>query len=106
MSRAVAVGIALILLTAVPASADDFLWLVSTSFNYSSGDYGTGKDTTLIYVPLTLGVRPIERFTVSLTIPYIRQSTQTVVVTGGGVAVRRDKEAQLKTSRSSECCTR
>jgi hypothetical protein len=101
MSRAVAVGIALILLTAVPASADDFLWLVSTSFNYSSGDYGTGKDTTLIYVPLTLGVRPIERFTVSLTIPYIRQSTQTVVVTGGGVAVRRDKEAQLKTSRSS-----
>ena len=83
-------------------AADEPRWLLSTSFNYSGGDYGTGEDTELIYVPLTLGVRPIDRLTVSLTVPYIRQTTGTVVVTGGGVAVRKDKKQLLATSARSE----
>jgi hypothetical protein len=34
-------------------------------------------------------------------VPYIRQTTQTVVVTEGGVAKRKDKERQLATARGS-----
>src|SRR5205814_1795086 len=52
-------------------------------------DYGTNKDTTIVYVPFTLGVRPIDRLWLSLTLPYIYQSSEDVVVTGGGVAKRK-----------------
>jgi hypothetical protein len=73
----------------------------STSFNYSIGDYGTDKDTTIIYVPFTLGVRPVDRFWLGLTVPFIYQDTQNVVLTGGGVASRKNqkgKAAQPATS--------
>jgi hypothetical protein len=63
----------------------------STSVNYSVGDYGSGQDTTLLYVPFTLGVRPLGQLWLELTVPYIYLSNQNVVVTGGGVAVRNDK---------------
>src|SRR2546426_5788554 len=79
-----AISAALLLAWASVATAEDEpLWSLSTSFNYSVGDYGTGKDTTLIYAPLTLGVKPIDRLTLGLTIPYIYQTGQTVVITGG-----------------------
>jgi Putative MetA-pathway of phenol degradation len=86
--RGILVALALTFLGAAPALADDdpLRWALSTSFNYSEGDYGTGKNTTLIYVPFTLGVRPIDRLDLSLTIPYLRQSSQNVVITGGGIA--------------------
>jgi hypothetical protein len=100
MQRRVLIAALLLLATGTGSAlaADEPRWSLSTSFNYSVGDYGTGEDTELIYVPLTLGVRPIDRLTVSLTIPYIRQTTETVVVTGGGVAVRKDKKQLLATS--------
>src|SRR6266852_7353164 len=83
-------GVALVLLGAVPVLAeDDPRWSLSTSVNYSVGDYGTGKDTTIVYVPFTLGVRPIDQLWLSLTVPYIYQSSEDVVVTGGGVATRK-----------------
>ena len=97
--------VAVLLLTAGAGSAfanEEPRWSLNTSFNYSVGDYGTAKDTTLIYVPLTLGVRPIDRLTVSVTIPYIHQTTQTIVVTGGGVAVRKDKQKLLPTSARNQ----
>ena len=84
-----------------PAIAQDPRWSFSTSVNYSRGDYGTKEDTSILYVPFTLGVTPIERLTLNVTVPYIRQTTQTVVLTGGGVAVRKDKERQLATARPS-----
>ena len=96
--RSVIVALLLVIASAGPAlAADEPRWSLTSSFNYSVGDYGTGKDTTLIYVPVTLGVRPIERLTVSLTVPYIHQTSDTIVVTGGGVAVRKDKQALLST---------
>lgn len=61
----------------------------STFVNYSVGDYGTGKDTTIVYVPFTFGVRPIDALWINLTVPWIHQSSENVVVTGGGVAVRK-----------------
>src|SRR5712664_3786145 len=83
-----AISAALLLACVSPAAAEDEpRWSLSSSVNYSVGDYGTGKDTSLIYVPFTLGVTPLDRLTVSLTVPYIRQTSQTVVFTGGGVAV-------------------
>src|SRR5713226_3623549 len=98
-----AISAALLLACVSPAAAEDEpRWSLSSSFNYSVGDYGTGKDTTLIYVPFTLGVKPIDRFTLSLTIPYIRQTSQTVVITGGGVAVRKDKQRQLATATRNQ----
>jgi Putative MetA-pathway of phenol degradation len=96
-------AVVLVLVVGVPAFAEDERpwWAVSTSFNYSVGDYGTGKDTTLIYVPFTLGVTPLDRLTISLTVPYIRQTSQTVVLTGGGVAVRRNEKGKLNTPAQS-----
>ncbi len=101
--RAGVLAIVLVVLLVTPALAEDERpwWALSTSFNYSVGDYGTGKDTSLIYVPFTLGVSPLDRLTVSLTVPYIRQTTQTVVFTGGGVAVRREQQAKLHTAAQS-----
>jgi len=98
-----ALVVVLVLLTATPVLAEEDRpwWALSTSFNYSVGDYGTGKDTTLIYVPFTLGVSPLDRLTISLTVPYIRQTSQTVVFTGGGVAVRRQQTAKLHTAAQS-----
>ena len=68
---------------------------LSTSVNYFVGDYGADKDTTFVYVPVTLGVRPIDRLWLSLTVPYLYQSTQNVVLTGGGVAVRKSGKGKL-----------
>jgi hypothetical protein len=102
--RAGVLAVVLVFLAVTPALAEEDAhpwWALSTSFNYSVGDYGTGKDTTLIYVPFTLGVTPLERLTVSLTVPYIRQTSQTVVFTGGGVAVRRNQKNQLNTPTQS-----
>ncbi len=94
--RRLVVAVALVLLGAVPARAEDRPWLsLSSSVNYSVGDYGTGKDTTLVYMPFTLGVTPLESFTVSLTVPYIHQTTQNVVITGGGVAPRNETKGKL-----------
>ena len=90
-SRGALIGLALIVAGVTPALAaeDDPRWSFSTSVNYSVGDYGTNKDTTIVYVPFTLGVQPLDRLWLSLTLPYIYQSSENVVVTGGGVAARK-----------------
>jgi len=89
-------GVVLALIGVVPAAAQDEPRVtLSTSVNYLVGDYGTGKDTTLLYVPFTLGVRPFDRFWLNVTIPYLYQSTQNVVLTGGGVTVRAKGNGKL-----------
>src|SRR5436309_8179541 len=90
-NRAVLIGLALIVAGGTPALAaeDDPRWSFSTSVNYSVGDYGTNKDTTIVYVPFTFGVRPVDQLWISLTLPWIYQSSENVVVTAGGVAVRK-----------------
>src|SRR5881628_470409 len=89
-------GVALVLLGAVPVLAQDEPRVsLSTSVDYSVGDYGTGTDTTLLYVPFTLGVRPFDRFWLSVTVPYLYQHGQSAVVTGGGVASRKKQKGSL-----------
>ncbi len=87
----VVIGVVLLLagVTPVLAADDEPRFSFSTFVNYSVGDYGTNKDTTLVYVPFTFGVRPIDTLWISLTVPWIYQSSENVVVTGGGVAVRK-----------------
>src|SRR5438067_13628391 len=96
-NRAALIGLALIVAGVTPALAaeDDPRWSFSTSVNYSVGDYGTNKDTTIVYVPFTLGVRPFDRFWLSVTVPFIYQDTQNVVVTGGGVASRKEQKGKF-----------
>src|SRR5712664_4220339 len=90
-NRGALIGLVLIVAGVTPALAaeDDPRWSFSTSVNYSVGDYGTNKNTTIVYVLFTFGVRPIDRLWLSLTLPYIYQSSENVVVTAGGVAVRK-----------------
>ena len=98
----VVIGLVTILAGATPALGADFdRWSFSTSVNYSVGDYGTDSDTTIVYVPFTLGVRPIERLSISLTVPFIYLSSDDVVVTGGGVAVRKRGDGTSTTARRS-----
>src|SRR5512132_2945840 len=94
--RGLVMGFALILFGAAPAvAADEPRLSLSTSVNYSEGDYGTGGDTTIVYVPFTLGVRPIDRFWLRLTVPFIHQTSENVVLTGGGVAARNEGRGKL-----------
>ena len=59
-NRAVLIGLVLIVAGGTPALAaeDDPRWSFSTSVNYSVGDYGTNKDTTIVYVPFTSACGP------------------------------------------------
>jgi hypothetical protein len=82
-------GIVLAIVGVQPALAQDEPRVsFSTSVDYSVGDYGTGQNTSLLYVPFTLGVRPFDRFWLSVTVPYLSQTSQDVVLTGGGIAVK------------------
>jgi Putative MetA-pathway of phenol degradation len=106
--RGIAVGIALALLGATPALAenepavteDEYRWHLSTSFNYLKGDYGTDEDTEIMYVPFTFGVR-LDRFRLNLTVPYVRQTTQNIVLTGGGVAAKKNRASPSTTTTES-----
>src|SRR5215467_7423184 len=90
------IGFALGLLIVSSAGAEERPWFsLAASVDYSVGDYGTGKDTTIVYVPFTLGVSPIDRLWLTVTVPFIYQDTQNVVITGGGVAVRKKEKGKL-----------
>src|SRR5437879_12016944 len=94
--RGLVIGVALVLLGAARALAEEEPRVkLSTSGNYAVRDYGTNKDTTIVYVPFTLGVRPLDRFWRSVTVPFIYQDTQNVVLTGGGVASRKEQKGKL-----------
>lgn len=94
--RGIALSLLLVLVGAAPALAADPGLSLSGSVEYSRGDYGTDADTTIVYAPLTLRVSPTDRLTLGVTVPYIRQTTQNVVVTGGGVAVRKGQERRTE----------
>jgi hypothetical protein len=100
--RGIALGIALALLGATPAFAEDEpRWNLSTSFNYLKGDYGTSEDTEIMYVPFTFGVK-LDRFRLGLTVPYLRQTSQNVTLTGGGVAVKKKAQQAPSTESRTE----
>jgi hypothetical protein len=98
----VVAGVVMVLVGVIPAVAadDDPRWLFSSSVNYSVGDYGTNKDTTIVYVPFTFGVRPVDTLWINLTVPWIYQNSQNVVVTGATRKKATGTFAQPATSTS------
>src|SRR5438876_11377634 len=94
--RGILLGVVLMLLGVTSALAEDHPRLsLSTSVNYSVGDYGTGKDTTIVYAPFTLGVSPIDRLWLNVAVPFLYQTNENVVLTGGGVASRKEQKGKL-----------
>ena len=98
----IVLAIALALLGVGPASAEDEpRWRLSTSVNYLTGDYGTKDDVETVYVPVTFGVR-LDRLDLGLTVPYLRQTSQDVVLTGGGVAKKKQGQTAATGSRTED----
>lgn len=52
---------------------------VGLGFEFTSGDYGTQTRTNAVFAPLTIAVTPMERWDVSLEIPYVYQSNTNVI---------------------------
>lgn len=55
---------------------------LGTGFEYTTGGYGTDSTINTIRVPLIIGWAPHERFSLSVEIPYLRQSStgETVLI--------------------------
>ena len=76
------------LLTAA-AGAED--WKFSSSLNYDTGKYGTPDRTNSLYIPFTLK-RYFSNADVSVTAPYVRQSSKGQITWVGGQPVRGTKK--------------
>jgi hypothetical protein len=63
------------------ASAEGPAIELSTGFDYSSGDYGTGVDTDILYIPVTARYET-GSWIVGLTVPYIQIESDGEVVGG------------------------
>jgi hypothetical protein len=51
----------------------------SLGFEFTSGQYGTGIRTDAVFVPFTVSLNPTRRLDFSLELPYVYQSTSSVV---------------------------
>ena len=70
-----------------PAAAAAADWKVSSSVNYETGTYGTKKWTDSVYIPFTLK-RYYAYADLSVTVPYLRQSSRGLITRVGGSPVR------------------
>lgn len=89
---------ALLLLTASAGAAD---WKFSSSVNYDTGKYGTSERTSSVYIPFTLK-RDYGYADISLTVPYLRQSSTGLVTRVGGAPVRASGKRTTSAGGSSE----
>jgi len=77
--------------SASPAAAQTRDWKVSESVTYERGDFGTGTETTTVYIPTVLK-RYFEKGDVSLVVPYLHIEGSGDVVTVNGVPQRSKKK--------------
>lgn len=70
-----------------PAPAESADWKFSSSVNYDTGKYGTSDRITSVYIPFTLK-RYFDGADLSVTVPYLRQSSSGQVTWVGGKPVR------------------
>jgi len=68
-------------------TASPSVWKFSTSFNYDTGKYGTEDRTNSVYIPFTLK-RYFPDADLSVTVPYLHQSSTGQVTWVGGKPVR------------------
>lgn len=83
--RTLATAIACAALLPAAVRAED--WKFSSSVNYDTGKYGTSDRTNSVYVPFTLK-RYYSNADLSVTLPYLRQSSTGQVAWVGGTPVR------------------
>ncbi len=72
-------AITAVLLLPAWACAGEPAYSVGLGFEFASGEYGTGVRTDSVYMPFTAAVYPTERLDFSLEIPFVYQSTSSVV---------------------------
>jgi hypothetical protein len=85
LRRMLAISTACAALLSTAVRAED--WKFSSSVNYDTGKYGTSDRTNSVYVPLTLK-RCYSNADLSVTLPYLRQSSTGQVAWVGGTPVR------------------
>lgn len=68
--------------------SNGYKFKVGTGFDYSSGDYGSGSNTEIWYVPVT-GKVERDNWTVKLTVPWLSITGPGAVVGGGGSGFTR-----------------
>jgi len=85
--------------SAAPACAED--WKMSALVSCDTGKYGTADRMTSVYIPLTLK-RYFLAASASVTVPYLRQSSNGQVVRVGGNPVRVNKAVTATTAGPSE----
>src|SRR5712692_5156363 len=86
--------------SAAPVAAQTKSWKVSESVTYERGDFGTGTETTIVYIPTVLK-RYFEKGDVSLVVPYLHIEGSGDVVTVNGVPQRGKKNPQATTSAAT-----
>ncbi|OGR98547.1 MAG: hypothetical protein A2016_00470 [Elusimicrobia bacterium GWF2_62_30] len=85
----------------LPAAAGAENWKLSSSFNYDTGKYGTEYRTDSVYMPFTLK-RYYSEGDLSVTVPYLSQSSRGQVTWVGGKPVRSsDRNAAATASKAS-----
>lgn len=96
MSRLPVIG--LIVLLIVPSLAhaadDEPRWTIGASATYSRGDFGTGIEQELVYAPLSITFAPVQRFSVSLHVPYVQASQPTTLIGSGEITEEDDRGTQ------------
>ncbi|MDD5209157.1 MAG: transporter [Elusimicrobiales bacterium] len=84
-----------------PAAAQAADWKFSTSVNFDTGRYGSEDRTNSVYIPFTLK-RYLTNADLSVTVPYLRQSSSGQVAWVGGKPVRVTKgRVSVATSSNS-----
>lgn len=68
-----------VLFLPVWAKADEPAYSLGFGFEFTSGEYGTGIRTDYVYAPFTAAVYPTERLDFTLEVPFVYQSTSSVV---------------------------
>lgn len=73
----------LALLLLASAARAETTTMLSTGFDYSTGNYGTSSTTSILYIPVTLKML-FDNSYVKLTVPYVSISSEGDVVVGVG----------------------
>lgn len=66
---------------------DNMTWKATSAFTFESGDFGTGIGATTAYIPFTIH-RYVDRWDLSMVVPYLYQNSPRGIVASAGRAVR------------------
>ncbi len=70
-------------LSVQPARSEGYRFAIGTEPSFSSGNYGTGSNIDITYVPLILEFYPSERLRLTGELPWVRQTSSEFTAVGG-----------------------